>query len=244
MTTVEHRQTNSPRSSRVPGLLPSLAAGLALSLLASTQLSAQQQVVDEGTFRIFRDGAEVGSESFTIRRDQAGPDWYASGEISMRGEDGPVDMVARMSSRSGVLSYQNRISGGPISVVAIEVAGRNLVAQILSEEGERQREIPADAGSILLEEDVAHHFYFLGPRTEQVGNRIPAVIPMTGRRIDLTVARIDQVELPMGSDSVPARLVHLEGAGGERLEVWFDRGGRVLQVEIAARRYRAVRNPS
>ena len=229
--------------------IPPLAMGAVLALTAaySQELSGQSILLDEGTFTLFIGGEEVGTETFEIRRNGNGPDAtiLASGIVTMEGPRGPTQMwpILRAAANREPLLYQNRLEGGEISEVVVTSRGRHFIAEIRSAEGDRERELRAQEGAVILDEWVAHHYFFVATRTEREGTIVPVVIPRTGRQLRFEVTSVAVVEFPMGREQIQSRRVRLV-SGDDTRDVWFDEQGRVLQVDIPGLGYRAVRQGS
>ena len=110
--------------------------------------------------------------------------------------------------------------------------------QLGRETTEEEREFLARPETRILEEGVAHHYYFLSSLRE--GSAAPVLEPRTRRQLRLVAsAWVDQV-LDLGTTQVPARRVVFTAGEEERI-VWFDRQGRVLRLEIPSRSFAAVR---
>lgn len=224
--------------------LPAASALVSLVVLGgSGPASAQSVVVDEGTFTVTREGNPPGTERFTIRRAGVGDDAIviANAVIELDRGDGatefrPLLEVTPLDDAS--TNYQLKVSGAETSELSVRLAGQRYVSRIQTELGEEEREFLARPGTRILEEAVAHHYYFL--RTAREGSRIPAIEPRTRRQLQLVVSAPEETELRVGGVRVQARKVTLS-AGDETRAVWFDAQGRVLRVEVPAIGYVAVR---
>lgn len=219
-----------------------LAAALGLAAAGGPPAApAQTVVLDEGTFTVFVSDREVGTETFTIRRQGSGEDAtiLANAVVTMDGPAGSqMRPTLRTASDRSPAVYENPIEDGDVSMVEILNMGRRFVATISSTAGQQERELRARQGSRLLDRWVAHHHWFLGQMSE--GTTIPVLIPRIGEQVTLTVASVGTESLAVDGRRVQARRVHLTG-GDETRDVWFDDEGRVLQVEVPAQSYRAVR---
>ena len=91
----------------------------------------------------------------------------------------------------------------------------------------------------MLEQGVAHHYYFLAQRTHQ--GRVPVIVPRENRQVMATVATRGEETVTI--DGAQATLFHLvvHPAGGDEHHVWVDALNRVVRVEVPARAYRAER---
>lgn len=221
-----------------------IASAIVLSGLAHPgPAAAQSVVVDEGTFAVRLAGTPVGTEQFTIRRAGVGDDAIviANAVIRMDRGEGPTELrplleVTPLDDAS--VNYQLKVSGSESSELSVRVAGRRYVARIHTDAGEEEREFLARPGTRIVEEGVAHQYYFL--RGVREGSTTPVIEPRTGRQIQLAAAAPVEEELQLGPSRVRARKVSLSSGDDVRL-VWFDAQGRVLRVEVPARGYVAER---
>ena len=223
-----------------PGRL-SLAALLATAMPLA--VGGQSVVVDEGTFAVTIAGQSAGSESFTIRRAGIGSDAVvvANAVVRIDTAEGVTELRSLLETLlpDGAASkYQLKMTGAEVSEVTLALAGRRFVSLIRTQRGEEEREFLARPETRIVEEGVAHQYYFLGSVRE--GSAAPVLEPRTRRQIRLVAsAWVDQV-LDLGATQVPARRVVFTAGEEERI-VWFDRQGRVLRLEIPSRSFVAER---
>jgi hypothetical protein len=117
-------------------------------------------------------------------------------------------------------------------------AGRRYRATISSEIGEEDREFQARSDTRVLEQGVAHHYFFL--RNLREGGAAHVLEPRSRRQLTLVAGpRVDE-EIQVGPNIVAARRVEF-ASGADRRIVWYDRQGRVLRLEIPATGYLAER---
>lgn len=221
-----------------------LALVVALSALAHPGPGAAQSVVvDEGTFAVTLGGAPAGTEQFTIRRAGVGDDAIviANAVIRLDRGAGPTELrplleVTPLDDAS--VNYQLKVSGSEASELSVRAAGRRYVARIRTDAGEEEREFLARPGTRIVEEGVAHQYYFL--RGVREGSSTPVIEPRTRRQLQLTASAAAEEELQLGPSRVQARKLTLS-AGQDVRVIWFDAQGRVLRVEIPALGYVAQR---
>ena len=81
-----------------------LPAALALAASLAAEFAPGQEVLDRGTFRIYRDGRPVGHERFAIRSERSGngPRVKAIGAVQLEQEDGTTLEIGRASCRERV----------------------------------------------------------------------------------------------------------------------------------------------
>jgi len=218
---------------------------LAVLALASVPLpaAAQSVLVDEGTFAVRLEGREAGTEEFAIRRAGMGNDAtvIANGVVQLTTDQGHLELRPLLETvlpDGAAASYQLKVSGTETAELSLALAGRRYVSRIRTDAGEEEREFLARPETRILEEDVAHQYYFL--RNVREGTRVPVIEPRTRRQLQLVASAWTDEEVRVGAARVQARRVSFSGGDAERV-VWFDRQGRVLRVEIPARGYVAER---
>lgn len=222
------------------------AAGLLLStatVLGTSPASAQSVVLDEGTFRLWVDGTQAGTEEFTIRRAGMGADAtiIAHAVVSLSIPDGARELrpvLEVMPDDGSASGYQLKISGSETTELSVNLAGRRYVSMLRSDVGEEEREFLARPRTRIIEPWVAHQYYFL--RDAAAGQQLPVIEPRSRRQVQLTVGSLVDETIRIGSNDVPARKVTFQAGAEERI-VWFDRQGRVLRVDVPALGYRAQR---
>jgi hypothetical protein len=217
------------------------AVTIALLLLAAP---AAAQTVDQGTFRVSVDGHEVGTEEFTITQSGSGTVavTMASGRVDLRLPSGSLQLAPRLRAQgvgADPVQYQVDVSGDAPQRVVGTIGGGRVSAKIVTAAGEQLREYVASAGAVVLDEGVAHHYYFLATRTH--AGRVPVIVPRENRQVMATVTSRGEEPVQVGGRSV--RLFHLnvQPQGGDPADVWVDDLNRVIKVEIPARHYQALR---
>jgi len=221
-----------------------LRAALALApLVAPGVLSAQSVVVDEGTFTVSLAGAPAGTEKFTIRRAGVGGEAIviANAVIELNRGEGPIELRPLLEvtpADDASSSYQLKVSGAETSELSVRLAGRRYVSRIHTEAGEEEREFLARPGTRIVEEGVAHHYYFL--RAVREASSTPVIEPRTRSQLQLVASAASEEAVLVGAARVSARKMTFS-AGEDARHVWFDEQGRVLRVEIPARGYVAER---
>jgi hypothetical protein len=204
---------------------------------------AQSVVVDEGTFAVSMGGAPVGTERFTIRRAGVGDDAIviANAVLQLDRGSGPTELRPLLEVTpldDAAVNYQLKVSGSENTEMSVRVAGRRYVAHIRTDAGEEEREFLARPGTRIVEEGVAHQYFFLRGVSE--GSSTPVLEPRTRRTLLMAASAPTEEEIRVGSGRVRARKVTLS-SGEDVRHVWFDAQGRVLRVEIPALGYVAER---
>lgn len=224
------------------GRLTILIATAATALLPTPSLG-QSVLVDEGTFAIVSSGREAGTEEFTIRRAGVGNDAtvIANAVIQLDRDGSRTELRPLLETvlpDGAASSYQLKVSGAETAELSLALAGRRYVSRIRTGAGEEEREFLARPETRILEDGVAHQYYFL--REVREGASVPVIEPRTRRQFQLVAGVWTEEEIRVGAARVQARRVTFSGGDAERV-VWYDRQGRVLRVEIAARGYLAER---
>jgi hypothetical protein len=214
----------------------------AVLLAAGAPLAAQ--TVDQGTFRVSVAGHEVGTEEFTISQSGSGAVavTMASGKVDLRLAEGSLQLSPRLRAQgvgSDPVQYQVDVSGdAPQRVVGTIGSGR-VSAKIVTAAGEQLREYVASNGAVVLDDRVAHHYYFLATRTH--AGRVPIIVPRENRQVMATVTSRGEETVQVGGRSVRAFHLLVQPQGGTEANVWVDDLNRVIKVEIPGRGYLAVR---
>jgi hypothetical protein len=221
---------------------PALITALALASLP-LPVAPQSVLVDEGTFAVRIGGSDAGREEFAIRRAGMGSDAtvIANGVVRMTTAEGALELRPLLETvlpDGAATSYQLKVSGTETAELSLALAGRRYVSRIRTAAGDEEREFLARPETRILEEGVAHQYYFL--RNVREGPRVPVIEPRTRRQLQLTASAWSEEELRVGAVRVAARRVSFSGGDGERV-VWYDRQGRVVRLEIPARGYVAER---
>lgn len=223
--------------------LPTLICGIGLLFAAPVQ--AQDVVLDEGTFNLTSEGSDVGSEEFTLRRVGSGDEAkiWATATVEHGGATGGMSMrpVLQTSADRTPLGYQNKVTGSEDTEVQIGISDRRFVAVIRSPRGERERELRSTPGAVFLEGTIAHQYYFL-PEAPAAGQsvQVPVIVPHTGAQEEATLTTVGTETVRIAGRSVEAVRVRLT-VDGQARDVWRDREGHVLRLEIPAISFRAER---
>jgi hypothetical protein len=213
-----------------------------LLLTLALPLRAQNIVLDEGVFRLLREGREIGTETFAIRRVGQGAEAHVIAnaviELDLPTGREQVKPLLRAESDLSVSRYQLEVSGLQPTAIAMELNGRRFVARTRTPSGQQEREFRATPGAVLLEEDVAHQYWFLSQLAE--GSEVTALVPRAAsqHRVVVRSARPESIEL----DGTPVQSRHVTLEVDDRAhEVWYDADGRVLRVLVPATGFSAER---
>jgi hypothetical protein len=218
---------------------------LLLPALAAAVPAAAQTTVDEGTFRVYVGDREVGTETFSIRQTGSGAVavTMAAGKVDLRLPDGSLSLSPRLRAQgvgADPVQYQVDVSGDAPQRIVGTISDGRVSQKIVTGAGEQLREYVASSGAVVLDEGIAHHYYFLAQRTHS--GRVPVIVPRENRQVVATVTNRGEEPVTVAGRSV--RLFHLvvQPQGGAATDVWVDDLNRVIRVEVPARQYRAVRD--
>jgi len=230
---------------RFPKLIPAGAIATAICLAtAPTSGFAQTGVEDEGTFEILVNGRPVGTEEFSIRQSGFGAnaEFIAIGRVQVVLPSGSLELTPRLRSagfQADPVTYEVTITGDAPRRIVGTVGGGRFSARIVTPVGEQLREYVASSGATVLDEGIAHHYYFLARRTRS--GRIPVLIPRENRQVMAEVIDRGEERLTIrGAEATLFRLL-VRPDGGDDRHVWVDTLGRVIRVEIPDRNYVAIR---
>ncbi|HEV2150594.1 MAG TPA: hypothetical protein VGR37_24565 [Longimicrobiaceae bacterium] len=213
-------------------------------LLAAAAPVGAQTVVDQGTFQISVGGQPAGREEFSIRQSGSGrgAEVAASGRVEVTLPGGTLELTPRLRARgldAAPVSYQVDVGGDSPSRLLGQVGAGRFSARIVSASGEQLREYVASDRALVLDDGVAHHYYFLAQR-ERSGT-VPVIVPRENRQAMATVSSMGEERVTIGGATV--NLFHLVvriPGSGER-HVWVDALNRVIRVRIPESGYEAVR---
>ena len=208
-----------------------------LTVLTAGLASAQTVTLDEGSFRISVGGKEVGTETFSIRQNGTGDGAViiAVGRVVLDNEPGPREVSSELQVAGRSLrpaAYEVRVQGSGAERITGRVVGTRFSAQIVSPAGEAMREYLAGDGAVVVDDGVAHHYYFLARRLDAGAARVPIIIPRQNRQVTAQVAIAGTDKVEIGGRSIDARKLTVAPLNGTTRNVWIDSQGRVLRLEV------------
>ena len=224
----------------------SLAIYAVAATLSAAPAAAQTVTLDEGSFRLSVGGKEVGTEVFSIRQNGSGEGAViiAVGRIVLDGDKGPQQLNSELQVAGGTLrpaAYQVRVQGSASEQIKGRVVGGRFSAQIISPAGEQMREYLAGDGAVVIDEGVAHQYYFLARRLTGRSGRMPVIIPRLNRQVVVQVADGGPEKIAIAGRSFEAHKYTVSAPGTASRDVWVDAEGRVLRMEIPDRKFVAQR---
>jgi len=224
--------------------LGTVVMGAVVAATMALPASAQTVRIDEGTFRILLGGREVGTETFAIRQNGTGADAViiAQGRVALD-QNGASEVVASVQLAGAGLrpvAYDLELRGGDARRIHGSVTGRRASARIAAG-SETFREYLVTEGAVVLDDGVAHHYYFIAQRALAGATTVPIMVPRESRQVQATLALGGEEGISAAGTTVRARRITVQPAGGDARHVWIDGNGRVLRVEVPARNLVAVR---
>ena len=223
------------RSFRLAALLLAIPAGSA---------AAQTGTDDRGSFEIRVGGRPVGTEEFVIQQTGAGAsaEILATGRVHLDLPTGTLELGPRLRTsgfQAQPVAYEVSIAGTSPRRIVGTVGGGRFSARIVTPTGEQLREYLASNGATVLDDGVAHHYYFLARRVRN--GRVPIIVPRENRQVMATVSALGEEKIQIGTGEATTYHIVIRPDGGEERHIWVDALSRVIKVEIPARDYSAVR---
>jgi hypothetical protein len=214
---------------------------LAVSVLPVT---AQTNAEDEGTFEILINGRPVGTEDFSIRQTGVGSaaTFIASGRVQVLLPTGSLDLTPRLRSvgfQADPVAYELAVAGDASRRIVGSIGEGRFSARIVTPSGEQLREYVASDGATVVDEGIAHHYYFLARRTRS--GTVPILIPRENRQVMAQVADAGEDLLSIRGTQVTLYHLIVTPIGGGPRHIWTDALGRVIRVEIPDQNYVATR---
>lgn len=219
------------------------AGVIALSgLLGAQAVSGQAVTLDEGSFRLLVRGQESGTETFSIRRNGTGEGAVviAAGRVVSGGQEINTQLQTTGSALRPT-AYEIKIQGPDAQQIAGRVVGNRFSARISSAAGEMMREYPAGDGAVVVDDGLAHQYWFLAQRVSTQGGRVPVIVPRLSRQVTAVVTNRGAEPVTVGGTRLSARRLVVEMQGLPERHVWVDDSGRVLRLEIPSRNFVAER---
>jgi hypothetical protein len=151
----------------------------------------------------------------------------------------------RVEESGRPLRYELHAREGPALHVVVNRTGSRLRVTTTADEGERFTEFLAGERLLIVEREIAHHYYSLArllrrsaePRSVQV----EALIPSEGRTQQVRVRGLSRDTLSVENARLPATRYDMT-VGSEQTTLWTATDdGRVLRVAIPSRQWNAVR---
>lgn len=206
-------------------------AALALALTAAVPATARAQLVDEGRFTISRNGAPVGREEFTIRREGAGTAAVLVAYATVTLDGRRLSPALRTDPSGAPLAYQVEVRTGTSveEKLSGQVGRGRFSARVKTPAGEAAKEYIVADGALILDDNVFHQYYFVARRG---AGTIPVVLPRRNVQVFLRVTAAGADRVMVAGTPLAAQRLVLTGPEGART-IWVDEQGRVLKVALA-----------
>ncbi|MCK5482656.1 MAG: hypothetical protein KAJ13_03105 [Gemmatimonadetes bacterium] len=226
--------------------IPGAALAAAIGLITPASMTPQEGQLDGGTFEHSVGGGFAGTETFAVRR--RGEDVVAVGRVTREG--GPealraLEVGLRFDGSGRPLRYELHTREGPPLHVVVNRTGSRLRVTITADEGERFTEFLASERLVVLEREIAHHYYSLARRLREAGDPrsldLEILVPSEGRTVPLQVRALSRDTLTLQDTRVSATRYELT-VGGEETVLWLaTEDGRIMRVAIPGRGWQAAR---
>lgn len=217
---------------------------LLAAAMAPGGAAAQFGASDTGAFDVRIGGRSVGTEEFNIQQSGggSGAEIVATGRVNLVIPTGTLDLTTSLRTtgfQAEPVSYEVAIGGSSPRKIVGSVGNGRFSARIATPSGEQLREYVVSSGATVLDDAVAHHYYFLARRMRN--GRIPIIVPRENRQVLATVRDVGEEQVTLADTTVTLYHLEVEPDGGEIRHVWLDDLGRVIKVEIPSSGYMAVR---
>jgi YD repeat-containing protein len=202
-----------------------------------------QSLVDEGSFTIVVKGARAGRETFVIRRQAGAPGsagYLASGTVLY--SDRRLVPALTTDAAGLPLAYTLDVRTGTTRTarVSAQVTRGRFTLRSQTPSGESARELVLPIGTVLVDEDVFHEYFFIPLASHQ--GPVSILDPRLGTQSPEQITESGPERVLVGGRLLDAHGLTVTDAHGETRLVWFDAEGRVLRVEIPDRQVVAVRD--
>jgi hypothetical protein len=234
------------KARRLAGVALAAVLGTAGGLVTPEIGAGQEVQLDGGTFEHSVGGGFAGTETFAVRGRSG--DVVAVGRVTREG--GPealraVEVGARLDTFGRPLRYEmNTREGSPLHVV-VNRTGSRLRVTIAAPEGERFTEFLAGEDLLLLEREIAHHYFSLARVLRNAGDPrsldLRVLVPSEGLTVPVRVRGLSRDTLAVAEARVSSTRYELS-VGSEATLLWTATDdGRILRVAIPGRRWQATR---
>lgn len=211
-------------------------------VIVAAGAAGPQTAVDEGSFSISVRGQRVGREDFRIVASPGptgGTTYTATASIAY--EDRRLTPSLSTDEQGSPTDYRLDVKVGPETQESLRgtfTRGR-LSLRSRTLRGEMAREYVVADGTILLDDEVFHQYFFLGRR--RTGGAVPVIVPRRNSQTLVRVALRGSEPVTIGGRAIQAEHLAIDDQDGTTRDVWIDAAGHVLRVAIPSRGVLAVR---
>lgn len=246
MRSSPHRPAaRAPRAGARPHVRPArLALALALTAVAGTRMPAQVTTADEGSFTVTRGGATVGREEFRILRQPAGGGTELVARALAAYGDRRIAPALQTDERGSPLRYQVEVRTGRTVEQRLtgQLARGRFATQMQAGSTESAREYLIGDGTLVVDDELFHQYYFLALRRTGAGAGLSVLAPRRNVHGPVRVSEAGAERVTVGGRTLDATRLEVTEAGGRTRTVWVDGGGRVLRVASPSERLVAQRD--
>jgi len=210
-------------------------------------LLALQAPLDEGTFLLRQDTAEIGREAFRLAAAHGGGGWTLSSTVRFD-RSRPIVVLNPIleigaDSLPASLDFSVADPREPLRILGQRSRGRFTV-RLLGRLTERAREFPAPAPVVLLDDSVFVLYLVAAWHAGPSPVSVTAIFPRAGHREVLVVQDLGVEATTLHRDPASLRHVTVTGGPNQLVHLWLDRAGRLLRVAVPSRRLTAERAPA
>jgi hypothetical protein len=209
-------------------------------------LVALQAPLDEGTFLIRQDTAEIGREAFrlaarggggwtlasTVRFDRSRPIVVLNPILEIGADSLPASLEFSVADPREPLRILGQLSRGRFTV------------RLLGRLTERAREFPAPAPVVVLDDSVFILYLVAAWHAGPSPRSVTAIVPRAGHREVVVVRDLGVEATTLNRDAASLRHVTVTGGPNQLVHLWLDRAGRLLKVAVPSRGLTAERAPA
>lgn len=201
-------------------------------------------VVDEGTLVVREDTVEVARESFRLqhgRLARGGTGWTLATTIRFD-RSRPVIVLAPILEISAdtlpaTLQFDVADPRRPSRILG-ELGRGRFTVRLVARDSERAREFSTGTRPVVLDDSVFAFYLIAAWRAGPAPASLTALVPRSLRRETVEVRDLGMTATTLNRD--PATLRHITVSASEGpnplVHVWLDAAGRLMKVEIPARR--------
>lgn len=213
-------------------------------------LALLQAPLDEGTFVVREDTVEVARESFRLsqgRLARGGVGWTLTTTIRYD-RARPVVVLSPIlevnaDTLPAALQYDVADPRQPVRILG-ELSRTRFTVRFVARATERAREFPATGRTIILDDSVFTLYLFAAWPAAGEPVTLTAIVPRGLRREALQAQDHGLEATTVNRDPATLRHITLTGGANQTVHLWLDAAGRLMKVEIPARRLSAERQPT
>jgi len=227
-------------------------AAVALGALSSAALAKEpaQASRDEGVFKIFVGGREVGREKFTLAMTADGGSSSSVLDFKdLTGSVGKLHFESRLEMEPNYHPRTYRLQtevGGQRGEVSVSFSPGQVMFEYAGRGRPVKRGLLVGAEATMLDTNMFHHFIFLVRRFDAAsGNkaqRFEVVVAQEYEAGFLEVRELGRETLALGRRTLQARHLRVD-SGAKQIDLWVDRHGVVRKIAVAAQQIEVVREP-